>query len=204
MFIVIHLFWLAQEMTPKDLKLFQKVKMHVFVLLMQFFNPGGMMVDLQLARQQRLMSPGTCIASKRQRRLTVRRAAVWRRLIFAATGPRLPRLICRIRRIQTVSGPILRPLYWETMVALYLLRLIFRMRRIHTVSGAMVLRPVSRGTLVAQLSAICITLQFVAVNISRLTIPSMHVRILVLICVVSGLVWSLCTCVVSCSSWCCR
>ena len=50
MSIVIH--FLAQEKTPKDLKLFQKVKMHVFFLLMQIFNPGGMTVDLQLGRQE--------------------------------------------------------------------------------------------------------------------------------------------------------
>ena len=45
MFIVIHLFWLAQGMTPKDLKLFQKVKMHVFFLFNAVFqsrwNDGG-------------------------------------------------------------------------------------------------------------------------------------------------------------------
>ena len=73
------------------------------------------------------------------------------------------------------------------MVAPYLLRLIFRMRRIHRVCTATLLLPVSRETLIAQLSATCNTYQFVAVIIIRLTIPSIHVRILVLICVGVGL-----------------
>ena len=61
-----------------------------------------------------------------------------------------------------------------TMVALYLLRLILRLRRIHKVSRATKLLPVSRVTLVAQLS-------------DSSYHPSMHVRILVLVCVGLGL-----------------
>ena len=51
--------------------------------------------------------------------------------------------------------------------------------------------PVSSETLVALLSAYLLTHQFVVLILIRLTIPSMHVRILVLICVVSGLVLGL-------------
>ena len=55
--------------------------------------------------------------------------------------------------------------------------------------------PVSRETLVVLLSANLLTHQFVVLILIRLTIPSMHVRILVLICVASGLglglVWGL-------------
>ena len=66
-----------------------------------------------------------------------------------------------------------------------------------------VVLPVSRGTLVVSLSAYLLTLEFVVLIKIRLTIPSMHVRILVLWCLGLKLVWGLVQvrCVVF--SWCC-
>ena len=218
MFILILLFGLAQGMTPKDLIFSKSKDARVFPFKAVFqsrWNDGGSAAWSAAAIEEpRDMHgkqaavapdgmPGCCVAEADLCCDVSEIAAtdLQDTMNSFGTGDTFATIVSgdngrskfaatdlQDAPIHMVSGTMVRPLYWVTMAALFLLRLILRMRRIHRVCRATELLPVSRGTLVAQLSATCITFQLVAVIVIRLTIPSMHVRILVL-GLGLGLVW---------------